>query len=212
MADYSSISQWASNRVTGTGPLALALYDDYLVPGHSLRGGAISPNFTIFRNGIYAYNFDGTGVLVEEAHFVIHILHDFRVGTTPTLHIHWGHNIDSGVYTAGTQNVKWQVEYTVSRGYGVSSFASTVTLSTVQTASIQYRHHITNDDDMPLTAFASELEPDSLILGRVFRDPADVADTFIHPAFLFQIDCHYQKGQTCTVERNRPFTSAGFGA
>ena len=64
---------------------------------------------------------------------------------------------------------------------------------------------------MPLPAgIVAILEPDTVLLCRVYRNPGDVADTFIGDAFLAHIGLHYQQGQLGTTERNRPFTSGGF--
>lgn len=212
MALYKTIADWASTVIKGVGPNSQSLWADYLVAGTSIKGGATAPTFAQFRNNIWLYSFAGTGGVSDEAMFQIHLLHDLKAGTTPTIHIHWSRNIAAGPYTPGTANVKWQLEYTIAKGYGAGVFGVTTTLSTVQTADAQYTHHITSDDDMPLTAFSSQIEPDSVVLCRIFRDPSDPADTFSHPAFLLHVDCHYEKGQIGTTERNRPFTSAGFGA
>lgn len=178
------------------------LYSDYLTAGTSLRVGASAPDFAEYRSGLFQYAFAGTGVTVEEAHFNVHILHDILPGSTPTIHIHWGHNIDSGTYTPDSANVKWQLDYSLAKGYGAGTYAAPTTLTTTQSAGSQYEHHISDDDDMGI---AAAFEPDSVMLCRVYRDPADVADTFGYDAFLFQIDVHYQIGQMGTHERNRPF-------
>jgi len=108
-------------------------------------------------------------------------------------------------------DVKWNLELTAAQGYGAEAFPASSTISTAQTAPAQYIHEITDDDDMPMPAgLAASLEPDMMIIGRIFRDPSDVADTFTGLAFLLTVDMHYEMGQVGTTERNAPFTSAGF--
>lgn len=178
------------------------LYQDYLVPGLALGIGVSAPDLAAFRGTLYQRAFAGTGVTVEQGFFTVHILHDIKPGTYPTFHIHCGHNISSGTYTADTAAVKWYIDYSVAQGYKVGTFPAATTLSTTITMGAQYVHHITSDEDMTIT---EDLEPDMLILGRIYRDPADAADTFGYDCSLFQIDLHYQIGQIGTAERNYPF-------
>jgi len=177
------------------------LYGDYLVPSVSFGRGASAPDYEAFVGTLYQPAFAGTGATVEQAYWSIHILHDIKANSTPTLHIHWGHNIASGTYTPGTASVKWYVDISVAKGYGAGSFSETRTLSVTQTAGAQYSHHITDDDSMTIT---EAFEPDALILGRVYRDPAQ--DDFGYDAFIFQMDLHYAADKAGTIERNRPFS------
>jgi len=183
--------------------LEAPVYDDYLTSGLSLGTGASAPNLTVFRDGLEQNAFAGSGP-VEEAFFNVHMLHGLKAGTDLTFHIHWSHIIGSP-----SGDVKWGIEYSVARGYEVGVYPASTTLTTVHTAGAQYTHHITDDDDMTVTS-GVEIEPDSVIICRVFRDSSDVEDTFANDAYLFQIDMHYQRGSVGTLERNRPFTSAGF--
>lgn len=178
------------------------LYNDYLTPGTSVLRGATAPDLAEFRNGIFLPAFAGTGTTVEQGFFTLHFLHDIHPSYTPTFHIHWTHNNASP-----SGNVKWMIDYTYSHGYSAGTFAAPTTISVTQAAGAQYTHHITDDDDMPVSV---SFEPDGQLLCRIYRDPADAADTFGDDAFLIGIDMHYRVGQVATYERNRPFTSAGF--
>lgn len=181
-------------------------YSDYLVSGLTILTDVNAPDIEILRDSVRLYAFAGTGPNTEQGFFTLHILHDIKAGTTPTLHIHWTHKI-----AAPSGNVKWQLEITAARGYGAGTFPATTVISSTQAAGAQYTHMITPDTDMPLpAALAAVLEPDMVLICRVFRNPADAADTFANDAFLLQIDMHYVQGQEGTTERNRPFTSAGF--
>jgi len=172
------------------------IYGDYLTSGLSLRLGASAPDLAEFRDGLFLLGFDGAATS-EQAFFSVHILHDIAPDTNPTFHVHWTHNVASP-----SGNVKWFIDYAVAKGYGAGSFPAPTTLNTVQAAGAQYEHHITNDDDMVVT---EDLEPDTLLICRVYRTPGDAEDTFANDAFLVNIDCHYQIGQIGTEERNRPF-------
>lgn len=176
------------------------VYDDYIISGLAIALGANAPDLATFRGTINLFGFAGAGVTVEQGFFTLHILHGIKPGTIPTFHVHWAHN-----QVSPSGDVKWQIDYTIARGYGAGTFAAPTTLSTTRPALAQYVHDISDDDDMPLASI-TELEPDSIILGRIYRDPADVADTFENDAFLIQVDMHYQRDKLGTPERNRPFT------
>ncbi len=176
------------------------VFDDYIVSGTALaRPAAGAPTLTNFRGNVDLYAFGGASG-TEEAFFTVHILHGIKPGTTPTFHVHWSQNAASP-----SGNVKWQVEYSIAKGYGAGTFGAPVTLSSVQAVTSQYEHQITDDDDMPLSSI-TELEPDAIIIGRIFRNADDAEDTSTDDAFLIQIDMHYERDKIGTTERNRPFT------
>lgn len=174
------------------------VFDDYLTAGDSLAKGSSAPDFAELRDGIFLNAFAGTGVTVEQAFFEVHILHGFKAGQQPTFHIHWTHNNASP-----SGDVKWLLDYTYSHGYSAGTFPAPTTLSVVQTAGAQYTHHITDDDSMVVT---DSMEPDGVMLCRLYRDPADVEDTFEDDAFIIEVDMHYLRDKIGTPERDRPFT------
>jgi hypothetical protein len=163
-----------------------------------LGKGASAPDLAELRDGIFLNAFDGAGVTTEQGFSEIHILHGMKPNTTPTMHIHWTHN-----NATPTGNVKWFIDYTVAKGYGEGTFAAPTTISTVQAAGVQYTHHITDDDDMPISA--TNIEPDSVLLIRIYRDPTDSEDTFGDDAFLIHADMHYERDRIGSPQRNRPF-------
>lgn len=181
------------------------LWGDYLLPGTAIAKGSNAPDLETFIGNIQMNAFAGTGPNTEQGYFTTHILHDIKPDTTISFHVHWAHNISSGSYTSGTNSVKWQIECTFAKGYGVQAFFTPTTTSSTQVALGQYCHHITDDDDMPLLLPSDDytIEPDTVVLTRIFRDPTE--DDFEHDAFLIQADIHYQVGQMGTKERNRPY-------
>ncbi len=174
------------------------VFDDYLFSGLSLGKGATPPDLANLRDDLYLNAFAGTGGTTEEGFFTLHIRHGIKAGSTPTFHVHWTHN-----QADPSGNVKWHIDYSAAKGYGVSTYSAATTITTTQTAAAQYTHHITDDDDMPITPI-TEIEPDSVLVCRIYRDPA--ADTFEADAFLIHIDMHYERDKRGTPERNRPFT------
>lgn len=183
------------------------VYDDYVQSGLAVTLGSSAPTLTTFRNNVSLYAFAGSGP-TEQVFFTVHILHGIAKGTPITLHVHYSHTTAS----PASGDVKWNIDWTLARGYQAGTFntgttTSSGTMSVVQTVNTEpYVHHITSDDAMTI-AGQTELEPDSLILCRLYRNSGDAEDTFTGNAFLINIDCHYQRDKVGTVERNRPFRS-----
>lgn len=183
--------------------LVTPLYNDYTVSGFAAGRSAAAPTLTAFRGNIDLYAFTGV-TTTQELMFAIHILHDLKAGTDLTFHVHWSH-----IIAAPTGSVKWNVEFTSARGYNLDAYHAPISLSTVQAAGAQYSHHISNDDNMKISSRLT-VQPDSIVLGRIYRDPTDSEDTFANDAYLINMDLHYQMGQIGTTERNRSWASAGF--
>ena len=170
---------------TGATPVLVATGWRDLVGDINIKGtGANDPSWANFRNGIYAYSFSASAM--KEVWIVYHIDHDYKEGSSIYLHTHWS--------TTGTNTgvVRWGFEYTAAKGHGQEAFGATTTVYKDLAASgTAYQHMISEiavGDVIPST----HLEPDSLILVRIFRDAADVADTCTDAAFLLTADCHYQ--------------------
>lgn len=174
------------------------LSEDYAVPGLSVAKGATAPDLAAFRGSVYQNAFAGTGPTVEEAFFGFHIHHKIKPTSHLHLNIHCAHNIGSGTYTPDTANVKWYIDYTMAKVDG--TFGAPTTLSSVVTMGAQYVHHVTTHDSMPIT---DAFEPNALILGRVYRDPAD--DTFGYDCFLLAFHIHFLVGQMGTFEEDPPY-------
>ena len=176
-------------------------FNDYTIAASSLpRAHATAPTLANFRGNIDLPTFTGTGGSTQELFGSIHVQHDHLPGTKLFPHIHWSH-----IIATPSGDVKWQFEYTVMTGFSNGVFGAPTTISAVETAGTQYAHQIAamaDGDAIPST----NLEPDTLVLFRIFRDPADGSDTFENDAYLLAIDVHYQSRLTFTNEKTRPFT------
>lgn len=176
-------------------------WNDYLNTGLALpRTAANAPTITTYRGNISQLAFTGTGGVINETWINVHILHDYKKGTKLYPHIHWSHNNASP-----SGDVKWIVEYSVSKGHGAGVFPASTTINLVQTAAAQYTHQIieTSSDD---AIVATNLEPDSVVQFRIYRDPTDGEDTFEDDAFLLYFDCHVETDGKLTNEKVTPFT------
>lgn len=178
------------------------LWGDYLTGAFGVdRTGANAPSMVTFIGDIDFPAFIGTGATLNEVFFELHILHDIDISATPTLHIHWSH-IAATASVTGT--VQWLVDYSIAKGYGAGSFSSVATLTAdVAVVATQRGHFITNDDLMPIPV--TNIEPDSKLIGRLYRNPAGAGDTFPEYAFFMGIDMHFKLKDIGTLERNRPF-------
>lgn len=160
-------------------------------------GNPDAPTLNLFRNGIHAYTFfDGQ---VSEAFASFHVDHDYALGTALYPHIHWA--------VQGTEvgTVRWGIEYTVAKGHGQAAFGPTTTVYVEQsTDGTAYKHMIAEVSDANAIP-GTNIEPDTLILCRFFRDGAHANDTLAADAFVFCVDLHYQADKATT-----PFKSPNF--
>ena len=171
-----------------------------LVCGLDTRQGPTSPTLSQFREGIYLYAFDPGNM--NEAFATAHIGHDFKRGTMLYPHMHWTVN------TASTGVVRWGYEYTYARrgdSTGNVAFPATQTLYVDQVADgTNYKHYVAEsaeDQGIP----HDSIEPDVVVMVRIFRDASHVNDTFPDPVFGFTFDLHYECDRFSTINRTPPF-------
>lgn len=175
-------------------------FNDYLNSGLNLpRIGALAPTLKTYQGNIYQLAFTGV-TTVNETFANIHILHDYKTGTKIYPHIHWSH-----ITGSPSGDVKWNIEYSVSKGHSGGTFPAATTVSVTETAGAQYTHQIAEVSEGDAID-ATNLEPDSVIQFRVYRDPGDGADTFANDAFLLYFDCHVESDRILTNEKVSPFT------
>lgn len=174
-------------------------WDDLIGPlanGHTTNTN--DPAWVAFRNGIYAYSFSATAM--REIWLTFHVNHGYAPGTKLYPHIHWS--------TAGTNTgvVRWGIEYTIAKCYSQEVFPTTSTLYLEQAAdATPYTHQIIETTE-PNAIVSTHIEPDSLILIRMFRDAAHANDTCTDAAFGLQCDIHFQRNSVSTPNRNYPFS------
>jgi hypothetical protein len=160
------------------------------------RGTAGDPTFKVFRDGIYAYAFEDHGAGTEDqvwAYF--HVQHEYAPGTKIYPHIHWSIN------AAITGTVRWGFEYIAAKGHNQQAFPASTTVYVNQTITTQYQHmiaEVSEADAIPI----DNLEPDTIIAIRFFRNSSNAADTLAGDAFGFKVDCHYNvNGQFATKNK-----------
>lgn len=163
--------------------------------------GANNPSWGVFRNGIYGYTFSASTMQEVWANF--HVDHDYAAGTVLYPHIHWSPT------TTSTGTVRWGIEYTVAKGHqqGASStFGTTTTIYVEQVISTnsQYQHFVSEvslADAIPST----NVEPDTVIMVRFFRDANHANDTFPDTVVGIFGDLHYQVNTLSTINKSPNF-------
>lgn len=162
--------------------------------------GANAPTWAAFRSGIYAYRFSAS--TMNEIWFSIHIPHDYAYKNNyhngmVYPHVHWstGSGTDTGV-------VRWGFEYSIAKGYSQEAFPASTTIYVEQAGSgVAYTHQIAEPAEGS-GIYSTSIEPDSLILFRMFRDAANGNDTCTDTAFAFFTDLHYVSDRYDTTNRN----------
>lgn len=155
---------------------------------------ANAPAFEVFTGNIHGPVFRPR--TMNQAWCDFHIRHDIALGTKLYPHIHWA------PMTNNLGRVRFGIEYTVAKGHGQQAFPSSTT--------VYVEHEITSPSDnvhfitetSEATAIPStDIEPDTVIKVRVFRDGANSRDTHNYKIHAWCCDLHYQKTRFGTINK-----------
>lgn len=161
-----------------------------------------SPQLANFRDGLYEYQY-ANGQL-NEAYLKFDVPFDYAVGTDLVVGIHWS----PGVSTA-TGNVRFGLEFTYAWAYGpgpnsIFGPSQTVYVNANQANGTAYEHYINFND--PASNFpGAAVQQNMRFLVRIFRDGANVGDTFPAPIFVIGTDFFYQTNRFGTSTKSPPF-------
>ncbi len=157
-------------------------------------GGNV-PTFGVFIDGVKEYNFSA-GVLEELQMQSLHMGHDYKPGSEMFFHIHWApDDTNTGV-------VRWGIEYIIARGHEQMAFPASTTIYLEQAGSGTAKFHQTTED---VAGISLNVEPDTLILTRVFRDGGHTNDTYTGLAWGLEMDLHYKSDRKNTVNKEPNF-------
>lgn len=181
-ANISLLDSSGANAVIGWRDLTSDMF---------IRSGTSSPAVTQFRNGIYLYAFPFNQLREVFANF--HIDHDYALGTSLYPHVHWAPN------TTSTGTVRWGIEYTVAKGHQQQAFPATTTVFIEHTIStnMQYFHMVSEVSDAQAIP-GTGIEPDTMIMMRIYRDAAHANDSFPDDVFGITVDMHYKASKFAT--------------
>ncbi len=148
------------------------------------RGVTNPPGFEAFRTNVYANAFDkGT---LEAVYFDVQLPHSAVSGTDLRPHIHWSPGVSTD-----TGAVVWGLDYTWANPVNPpdNTFPAVTSLSVTDTASgTAYEHRIAPWDAID----GSGMRASAVLMCRLYRDAANVADTFDADAWALSVDFHYQ--------------------
>lgn len=166
---------------------------DNIVPIYADLSLANAPTLDPFLNNIKAYAFAANEV--TEAYAVWHIDHDYLLGSALYPHVHWA------ITTTNTGTVRWGVEYTIAKGHGQGAFTTATTVYIEQASDGTARKHYVAEVTEGNTIPGTNIEPDTIIMARLFRDGTHVNDTLEVPVFGLCLDLHYQCDKAATPNK-----------
>lgn len=163
-----------------------------------MRPNTTNPILTVMSGVFYAYVF----ALNKEVWCTFHINHDYKPGGEILLHVHWTTN------GTQTRSVKWQIDYTIAKGYNQSSggnfFNQTYQVFVEEVPpAVAWRHMTT---EISSTVNLTNVEPDSLILAH-FKRVANGATDNSNTVFGLSFDAHYETNRLATINRRPNFYS-----
>jgi len=154
-------------------------YTDIAMGLQASPSGASAPGLASWNaSNIYAYSFLGSGPM-EQLFGTCEYNHDYREGADIRPHVHWAPS------TSGSGNVKWNLDYVWDdMNEGPSSVQ---TISVVQAASgVAWRPQVAAFPDIS----GVDKKIGSQIMFRLWRNSADVSDTFAGGAVLQTFGFH----------------------
>lgn len=201
MSFKSLMNEWGKNFL---GKAAWLSRDDIvksgffdLLPTHMDFTGVSAPARVTITGTRTGRAFAGTGGTANRVYFVYHIPHDILLTMTGyEIHLHLEHN-----NAAPTGNAKFYLEYYTALPDG--------SFSAIKTQNVLFTPHATNNylknnivKIESLTSGLSDMIPDGMIMLELYRDPADVADTFADNVFFATVDFHMQGDQKLTTSKD----------
>ena len=170
---------------------------DFQVKGTNGSGG--NPSWTEYISGFQGLTFSGTAMNQVWVDFCIE--HDIAPNTKIYPQIHWMPLNNT------TGAVRWGIEYIIAKGHGQAAFPTQSTIvminHTVPLNSLN-KHMITEVPDIS-AILSSQIEPDSVIKMRIFRDGAHANDTHNYAVHAWQAKLKYQVARFGTKSRKPPF-------
>lgn len=164
-------------------------WDDLRVEPTVRGTGTKIPAYAAYKSGIYAYEFGNEVVALEkEVNFKMQLPHSWKEESDLRIHIHW---IAKSTTSAG-QKVRWGLEYTIATINGVFGATNTIYSDTPEnppsTTPTADTHYLTTFTPIEMTGNLIS----TFVLGRIFRNSSDAADTYTDSAFLIGIDAHVE--------------------
>lgn len=161
------------------------VFKDLYPSSVTIGSGGTAPSFTSYNGNLYAYEFEGIGVTVKQLNVGFQINHEYKEGSdiVPHLHLFIPDDVTGG-------NIKFYCEYTWANVDQTGTITTTIVSGTITRAA---NAGINNNAKLSFgTITGTGKTISSVFMCRIYRDPADVADTFGSSVWLKSADIHYE--------------------
>jgi hypothetical protein len=159
-------------------------------------GGVAEPDFEDFINGMKQWAFSPS--TIEELYITFHIDHDYKPDSAVFPHIHWTPSSNA------TGVVRWGIDISRAKGHSQEAFNTNTTIYIEQEAGgVDRMHHVA---EYATGIFGGgDLEPDTVLICKVFRDATHPNDTYPDDAFGIACDLHYESDRNATPQKTPDF-------
>lgn len=180
-------------------------WHDITVPLRIDEVGSGKPSWVTYQGNYRQLRF----AVNDQGFFTFHLPHEYVVGSLVYIHAHWSHT--STLVTGGS--VTWGFELSAALSHNRGPFSTPTTILAIQNAStVQYQHMIAEVVAADVggaggTLDLSLIEPDTLILGRVYlaNNSMTVSGGGVPEPFLHEVDLHMQTTVVGTKQKEPPF-------
>jgi hypothetical protein len=172
---------------------ASTVWDDLMIPGFAVKTtGTSPPDFTTVFAGsgnIDYYAFDG-GSLLEQVYFSVQMPHCWKEGSTIYPHVHFA---PTSTNTGDTNErvVRFGLEYTwgqIGEAFAAPQAFNMDSAGFVPNTSLWKHLLCTNGTGIAGTGKGLS----SILMGRLYRNPADSVDTYPQDVAFLSFDLHYE--------------------
>jgi hypothetical protein len=146
------------------------------IPGGAPPGQTNVGNYAVLQ---YA----GIGVIVEQAFFTTGIPNGWAVGTDWTVHVHWA------PVNANAGDVKWQIDWVSLASENNEVLTAGVTSTSVVDSTQTLQDELLKSGEMTISG--ASLAAEDIVSIRLYRDPADGADTYGFDASFVEMDIEF---------------------
>lgn len=180
--NYTSIESDGTLKFNGNATVFKNLYPSSVTVG----SGASAASFTVYNGAnLFAYEFLGNGVTLKSLQLGFQINHDYKEGSDVVPHIHL-YVPDDG--SGGV--IKFYMNYTWANINATGTISETTISGTLTRTASQ---GIDNNAILSFGAITGTGKTiSSILMCRIYRDPADVTDTFGSSVWLKSTDIHYE--------------------
>lgn len=176
--NYTEFESDGSMRFNGDA----TVFDDAFPVQLFTPSGTSAPDLITVAGGIVGWGFDGN-TTTEYLYGSVELPHKYKEGSDIDFHIHQVN------FTAGAGDVKWNLEYVWAPITGaIPSVATTVSsVNTIASGDVRNCKPVTI-----ATISGVGRKISDVLMFRLYRNPADAADTFPADICVTAMGCHYE--------------------